>query len=199
MSSPYSLTDEAPATDQIATLPRCHHSPPSTQELRTRTATLISAVLSQDIHELDYLLFSSDPVLSMSSSSTPVSFPFLANYPDEQGWSPIHHCVSVPNPSSTVLDILYRAGADMSLYTLAGHNTPLHCLARKASASTSSSIRSFIHHLVHDLRAPLAALDHEGETCIHVAAEHGDSIEALSALLDCDTDSAVQNMRNSRG
>ncbi|KAF7795998.1 hypothetical protein EIP86_007167 [Pleurotus ostreatoroseus] len=115
------------------------------------------------------------------------------------GWSPIHHCVSVPNPSSTVLDILYRAGADVSLYTLSGHGTPLHCLAHKAGASTSSSIRSFIHHLVHDLRAPLAALDHEGETCIHVAAEHGDSIEVLSALLDCDTSGAVRNLRNKRG
>ena len=162
---------------------------------------MIAAVLPQDIHELDYLLFSSDPALSTSSSSSSVSsiFPFLTNYPDEQGWSPIHHCVSVPNPSSTVLDILYRAGADVSLYTLSGHGTPLHCLAHKAGASTSSSIRSFIHHLVHDLRAPLAALDHEGETCIHVAAEHGDSIEVLSALLDCDTSGAVRNLRNKRG
>ena len=57
----------------------------------------------------------------------------------------------------------------------------------------------FIHHLVRELRAPLSATDEDGETCLHVAAEHGESLELLLALLACDTRKAVREMRNARG
>ena len=87
----------------------------------------------------------------------------------------------------------------MSLYTLSGHGTPLHCIAYKASASTPPSIRSFVHHLVFDLRAPLSAVDDDGDTCLHIAAEHGQSLEVLEALLSCDTTGVVRAMRNARG
>ena len=53
--------------------------------------------------------------------------------------------------------------------------------------------------LVDDLRAPLAAVDQNKDTCIHVAAEHGESMEVLSALLACDALGAVREMRNARG
>ena len=99
----------------------------------------------------------------------------------------------------TVLDLLYRAGADMSLYAKSGHGTPLHCLARNARASMPLSIQSFLHHLVADLRAPLPARDANMETCIHVAAEHGQSLNVLLALLECDTTGTVRELRNSRG
>ena len=95
--------------------------------------------------------------------------------------------------------MLYRAGADMSLYTTSGHGTPLHCLAHKGRASTPASIQDFIQHLVIDLRAPLAAKDQNKDTCIHVAAERGKSIEILIALLACDSNGVVREMRNSRG
>ena len=87
----------------------------------------------------------------------------------------------------------------MSLYTSSGHGTALHCLARTARANTPATIRSFIRHLVDDLRAPLAAVDQNKETCIHIAAEHGESAEVLSALLSCDQLGSVRDMRNSRG
>jgi hypothetical protein len=45
----------------------------------------------------------------------------------------------------------------------------------------------------------LQALDHNGETCVHIAAEHGDSVEVLRAMLDSDSEHAVFEMRNSRG
>lgn len=63
----------------------------------------------------------------------------------------------------------------------------------------AARVHVFIHHLVRELRAPLSATDEEGETCMHVAAEHGGSVEVLLALLACDTRSAVRGMKNSRG
>lgn len=155
---------------------------------------LITAVRSTDVQRLHSLLFPS------ATSKTPVPpHPYLVNYPNSQGWSPIHYCVSAEKPSLTVLDILYRAGADMSLYTQSGHGTPLHCLAHNSRPTTPSSIRAFIQHLVVDLRAPLTATDENRETCIHIAAEHGGSFEVLLALLACDNTRAVRDMRNARG
>ncbi|KAI9000549.1 ankyrin [Trametes punicea] len=127
----------------------------------------------------------------------------LVNRLDSHGWSPLHYCVCAEMPSIEVLDALFLAGADTSLYTTSWHGTPLHCLARKARDPVDDTqkyrLRSFIKHLVIDLRAPLSAKDGNGETCIHVAAERGQSIEVLLALLACDTRGVVRNMKNSRG
>lgn len=101
-------------------------------------------------------------------------------------------------PSLDVLDALYYAGADVSLFTASEHYTPLHCLAKRGHASTES-LHSFTMHLVRDLRAPLNAKDRHDETCIHIAAEYGDCIDVLTALLDCDKTGAVRSMQNSRG
>lgn len=193
----YPELDESLAAQPITCHPRLV-SPISRQDLLHKTAVLVSAVVSQDIHQLDFLLF---PAVTPENtiSIPPSDYPYLINYPDEQGWSPIHYCVTAANPSFVALDILYRAGADTSLYTQSGHGTALHCLAYKADTSTTSSIRPFIHHLVDDLRAPLSAVDQEGETCIHIAAEHGQSYEVLVALLSCDVSGSVRATRNSRG
>ncbi|KAI0072753.1 ankyrin [Panus rudis PR-1116 ss-1] len=189
--------------EYVATLPdpQCHprlfHAP--NQELDDLTDSLITTVLNNDVQQLYRQLFSFTSSPS-SSSSFLDSLPFiLVNHPDSHGWSPIHYCVSAPEPSKSILDMLYRAGADVSLYTTSGHGTPLHCLAHKARASTPASIHAFVRHLVFDLRAPLSARDQNRDTCLHVAAEHGESLEVLAALLACDTTGAVQEMRNSRG
>jgi hypothetical protein len=57
----------------------------------------------------------------------------------------------------------------------------------------------FVVHLVRNLRAPLQAVDGNNETCVHVAAEHGDSAEVLRAMLDSDPEHTVSEMRDSRG
>lgn len=129
--------------------------------------------------------------------------PVVVNLPDVDGWSPIHYCVSVPNPSIEMLDALFRAGADVSLFTVEELYTPLHCLARLARISdapdSAQLLYQFTVHLVQDLRAPLSARDKNEETCIHVAAEHGECIDVLLALLECDPTGSVRNLRNSRG
>lgn len=56
----------------------------------------------------------------------------------------------------------------------------------------------FVVHLCRDLNAPMRACAAGGETCLHVAAEVGDSVEVLRALLECDVD-GVREMRNERG
>lgn len=155
--------------------------------------TLLSAVKAGNPQELHSLLV---PAESGSIATPP---PFLINYPDAQGWCAIHHCMVVETPSLEIVDILYRAGADLSLYTRSGHGTPLHCLARRAFSSTPPSVTELIRHLILDLKAPLAAKDAEDETPLHVAAEHGHSFEILLALLICDTNGTVQEMRNTRG
>ena len=127
----------------------------------------------------------------------------LVNRLDAQGWSPLHYCVSSPTPSIEILDALFLAGADTSLYTSSKHGTPLHCLAREAQDPFGSlnavRLHHFIFHLVRELRAPLAATDEDGETCLHAAAEHGRSVELLIALLACDVRNTVREMKNSRG
>lgn len=158
------------------------------------TDRLVAGVRFTDVQRLHSLLF---PPTSPTSGVLP--HPYLVNYPDERGWSPIHYCVSAERPSLTVLDILYRAGADMSLYAKSGHGTPLHCLAYNARPQMPSSIRRFIHHLVIDLRSPLSARDQNMETCIHIAAEHGQNLDVLVALLACDSTGTVRELRNARG
>lgn len=96
------------------------------------------------------------------------------------------------------VDALYHAGADVSLFTTLEHYTSLHCLARKEHACTHS-LYLFAVHLIRDLHAPLNAKDRQDETCIHIAAEHGECIDVLIAFLDCDQTCAVRNSRNSRG
>ncbi|CAL1716418.1 unnamed protein product [Somion occarium] len=194
-----SLTDLPTLDEHFVSMPHPSCPPqllhPSQQQLYDITDSLIHAISCTDVQQLYHLLFS-----PLSSSSQPHSLPpTLVNHPDSRGWSPIHHCVSASSPSKTMLDILYRAGADMSLYTTSGHGTPLHCLAHKAPASTPATIQPFIRHLVFDLRAPLAARDQNKDTCIHIAAERGDSYEVLAALLACDPTGVVREMRNSRG
>ena len=102
-----------------------------------------------------------------------------------------------------ILDALFLAGADTSLYTSSKHGTPLHCLARKAidtsNAAQAARLHVFVNHLVRELRAPLAAADEEDETCLHVAAESGLSMEVLLALLACDGHQTVREMKNARG
>lgn len=184
--------------DMLATIPLAHLHPrlpdPPLDDIASITHTLISAVFSSDLSQLHSILHSSIPLMSLSSPLPTI----LINHPDGYGWSPIHYCVSVEEPSRAVLDVLYRAGADVSLYT-ADCNTPLHCLAFKARTFTSPSIRSFIYHLVFDLRAPLSATNKDKETCVHIAARRGQSMEVLAALLACDPTGKVREMRNAQG
>jgi ankyrin repeat protein len=126
------------------------------------------------------------------------------NLPDPKGWSPIHYCAAAEYPSIEILDALYCAGA-VSLFTTHEQWTPLHCFGQSTRQFPHDrpelciSLYQFITHLVHDLRAPLAARDKEDETCIHVAAEKGNCIEMLIVLLDCDTAGTVRELRNARG
>ncbi|KZT19799.1 ankyrin [Neolentinus lepideus HHB14362 ss-1] len=169
--------------------------------------SLITAITSTELPLLHSLLFPQPPsVVPTPSSSTLflTSDPLLVNLPDASGWSAIHYCVSVPKPSVEVLDALYRAGAEISLFTRSEQWTPLHCLARHArnwdyDHVAAGNMYRFVMHLVKDLRAPLAAKDRNENTCIHIAAEHGENIEVLMALLDCDVEGAVRNMRNAQG
>ncbi|KZT73129.1 ankyrin [Daedalea quercina L-15889] len=166
-----------------------------------RAEFLVQAVIVGDVGRLHSMLFSHAQCLTLGSDQTPPQY--LVNLPDATGWCPIHYCVSTEHPSVEVLDILYRAGADVSLYTTAGHETPLHCLAYKArqpkTPDQAASLRSFILHLVRDLHAPLSARDHNMDTCLHVAAEHGRSTDVVTALLAADTSGTLRELRNSRG
>ncbi|KAI0671574.1 hypothetical protein C8Q78DRAFT_972854 [Trametes maxima] len=165
---------------------------PSEATLAKATSSLIRAVCTGDVLSLHQHLF-------LNLHRTPV----LVNRLDSQGWSPLHYCVCAENLSLEVLDALFLAGADTSLYTSSRHGTSLHCLARDASHPPNDDqvphLHAFVRHLVVDLRAPLSAQDENGETCIHVAAEHGQSVEVLLALLSCDFRGVVREMVNSRG
>ena len=107
------------------------------------------------------------------------------------------------SPAREILDALYLAGADISLPTAIDLHTPLHCLAltscQPLDALDAGLLYSFTVHLIRDLRAPLGAQDRNGETCIHIAAERGASVDVLSAFLDCDPKSIIREIRNSRG
>lgn len=145
------------------------------------TDRLIRAILSTDVPTVQSLLSAS----SSPHTSLDGDYPhdaLLVNKPNARGWSPIHYCMAAKEPLPEVLDALYFAGADTSLFTANEYYTPLHCLATRACI-VSYSLHSFIVHLVRDLRAPLSARDRENETCIHLAAEHGATIDVLQALL----------------
>ena len=165
----------------------------SRKEVSQLTGSIVDAILSNDISALHSILF---------SSSFVARSPALVNLPDQEGWSPIHYCAAAEHPSVEVLDALYLAGADTSLFSTSGHGTALHCLARAgdtAYGTPAESLRSFVHHLIRDLRAPLSAKDDRQETCLHIAAEHGHSIDVVIAFLECDTKGTVRQMRNARG
>ncbi|KAH9856484.1 ankyrin [Lenzites betulinus] len=166
--------------------------PPSEATLSKATTSLIRAVRAGDASSLIQHLFQNHHRASI-----------LVNRQDAQGWSPLHYCVCADNLSIEILDALFLAGADASLYTSSHHGTPLHCLAREVQDPIGdmqvSHLHAFVKHLVHDLRAPLSAQDEDGETCIHVAAEHGQSVEVLLALLVCDSRSVVRELKNARG
>ncbi|KAI0368717.1 ankyrin [Pilatotrama ljubarskyi] len=187
--APYAAQVESWMTSSLKSKPPLL---PSEAVLSKATGGLIHAVCAGNVHGLYQHLFH-------NSHRTSV----LVNQLDSQGWSPLHHGICSDNASVEVLDALFLAGADMSLYTASKHGTPLHCLARKRKGPVGdvavSQLHAFIKHLVLDLRAPLSARDANGETCIHVAAEHGHSIDVLRALLACDHRGAVRNLKNSRG
>lgn len=133
-----------------------------------------------------------------------MSAPVLVNRLDTDGWGPIHHCVSVKHPCIQVLDALYCAGAEVALFTTNEHYTPLHILSQSAklfveNSDDALSLYHFTVHLIHNLRAPLSARDQNDETCIHIAAEHGNCINLLMIFLDCDITGSVRELRNSRG
>lgn len=183
--------------------PAAPFSPPATafspESLSRITDSVVNAILTADLSSIYALLFS-----PQSFEPSPLeNGPILVNVPDTEGWSAIHYCVSVPNPSIEILDALYRAGADVSLFTAWEHYTPLHCLARLARVTDASNSGQFLYqlavHLICDLHAPLSARDRNEETCIHVAAEHGECIDVLYAFLDCDPTGSYRNLRNSRG
>jgi hypothetical protein len=176
-----------------------------TQEATARlTATLVSSIRASDFAFIHSLLFSPSIPTSSPSDLYPMSVPVLVNLPDSKGWSPIHHCAAIEEPSLDTLDALYCAGADVSLFTLHEQQTALHILAHYACTSKTNpdrthSLRDFALHLIQDLRAPLAARDINDETCIHIAAEHGNSVDLLNLFLACDTTGAIRQLKNSRG
>lgn len=176
-----------------------------TQEATTRlTNTLVSSIRASDLAFIHSLLFSPSVPTSSPSDLYPMSVPVLVNLPDSNGWSLIHHCAANKEPSLDILDALYCAGADVSLFTLHEQQTALHILAHYACTSTITPDRThsfcdFALHLIQDLRAPLAARDKNDETCIHIAAEHGNSVDLLILFLTCDTNGAIREFKNSRG
>ena len=180
--------------------------PPSSifrQEATTRLiATLASSIRTSDLAFIHSLLFAPSVPTSSPSDLYPMSAPVLVNLPDSEGWSLIHHCAASEEPSLEILDALYCAGADVSLFTLHEQQTALHILAHHASTinpDRTHSFHDFALHLIQDLRAPLAARDKNDETCIHIAAEHGNSIDLLILFLACDTTGAIREFKNSRG
>ncbi|KAH9945271.1 ankyrin [Epithele typhae] len=169
-----------------------HWPVPSESVLPKSTTALANAVIAGDLSAVHQILFPPSHRPSVQ-----------VNRLDQQGWAPIHYCVCSMNPSVEILDALFLAGADTSLYTTSKHGTPLHDLARQAPEPSSpfnaARLHVFIHHLVRELRAPLAATDENDETCLHVAAEHGQSMDVLLALLACDSHNTVRQMKNARG
>ncbi|RDX57555.1 ankyrin [Lentinus brumalis] len=189
LPQPHAAYAQACSTSSI----ELSHWPAPSDAISTRsTAALIRAIADGDVPSIYQVLFP-------ATHRTTV----LVNRLDSHGWGPLHHCVCSPNPSVEIIDALFLAGADTSMYTASRHGTVLHCLARKAQHPVNPTQRDrlhiFVHHLIRELRAPLAATDENGETCIHVAAECGQTMEVLLALLACDTRNTVREMKNSRG
>ena len=175
-----------------------------TDELIARsTSTLVRAINTSKTWLIYHTLF--PPTLYQPDKADASYRNILVNRPDSSGWSPIHYCAAHEKPSIEVLDALYCAGADVSLFTDREHYTPLHCLAKCAVShgndlsDNDSTVYQFAVHLIRDLRAPMSACDKHNETCLHIAAERGESLDVLLAFLDCDITGAVQEMRNDRG
>ena len=176
----------------------------SPSRIQASVHPLINAVLTSDIDTVYKLLYpAAHSFTTRSPTSTVLSPAALVNLPDSQGWSAIHYCVSLPLPSVRILDALFLAGADINLYTADHCASPLHCLARAPrdgnEQDSSFQLYSFIVHLVQDLGASLRTIDANGDTCLHVAAEDGQSLDVLMALLDCDTTGTVRKIQNARG
>lgn len=168
----------------------------SPTDFRSPVKRLVAAISSSDLPTVHSLLFPST-TSQTSTSSTPA----LVNLPDESGWAPIHYCVIAPRANVSMLDTLYLAGADLSLYTADNTMTPLHIIARHCGVNNGTSFRmyAFILHLVRDLGASLDAVNLNGETCIHVAARSGRCVDVLMALLECDADGVVRKIRDNKG
>lgn len=161
----------------------------TSSSLNKATDTILQQIHSND-QALCTTLFAA--LLSVS--------PPLVNNRDAKGWSPIHHCASTSEPSVRTLDTLYCAGADVALFTDLEHYTALHCFASSDHTKCpSEALYRYIYHLVRDLRAPLSARDKKGNTCIHIAARHGHSIEVLEVLLKCDLSHSVRDLCNAKG
>ena len=166
------------------------------------TNALIGSIVASDLTFLHRLLFPPRSTPTHPTQAPSFSNPLLVNRADSNGWSPIHHCAAVSHPSIVALDSLYMAGADVSLFTTREQFTPLHVLALRANIRSNTSSRDlylFAIHLIRDLRAPLSARDKDDNTCIHLAAERGQSLELLNAFLECDSTGYVRTLRNSDG
>ncbi|KAF6759873.1 hypothetical protein DFP72DRAFT_119153 [Ephemerocybe angulata] len=193
-------THSLPSSDNLDPPPAFIFNTEATSRLLD---TLVSSIRSDDLPFIHSLLFS--PAISPSSPSSlyPMSAPVLVNLPDAKGWSLVHHALSVKFPSIDLLDSLYCAGADLALFTVNEQWTPLHILAQSQylfsdDQTHANSLYELVVHLIRDLRAPLSARDKNDETCIHIAAEHGPSLELLACLLDMDK-TGVRQLKNSRG
>jgi len=75
----------------------------------------------------------------------------------------------------------------------------MHVPTRQIPTEHNQGLLDFTSHLICDLRAPLASRDKNDETCIHIAAEHGNSVDLLYFLLACDTTGSIRQFKNSRG
>jgi ankyrin repeat protein len=167
---------------------------------------ILSAITTNEISILNTLLFPPPSLTTPPSDLSPI---ILINWLDSKGLAPIHYAVSVEKPKIEIIDALYKAGADMNFCASWKKSTALHCLARFARDEHLSTnpdpptmeklLFYFTVHLVKHLKASLAARDSSGESCLHIAAEHGESAAVLRALIYCDEDRSVREMRNDRG
>jgi hypothetical protein len=89
----------------------------SLQLTKSLTNALIGAILTDDLSSVNRLLFPGRtiPLLPNFTSSFPTTL--LVNCLGHKGWSPIHRCVGATHSSIAILDALYMAGADVSLFT----------------------------------------------------------------------------------
>ncbi|KAF8634145.1 hypothetical protein AX15_001049 [Amanita polypyramis BW_CC] len=215
IARPFSYrTQPGPNTDFQLLYPLLAPSPPLDYfdpiALTRAAQSIISCIESEDLPFLYSILFAPPLPHDAPVTKYPLSVPLLINRPDEKtGWSPIHYCAAATRPNVHILDALYCAGADVSLFTKEEEATALHilamlvCLPEKVDTQAYelrlAELYDFTVHLISDLRAPLAARDKDDETCIHVAAEHGSCIELLMIFLECDATGAIREMRNARG
>ncbi|KDQ13519.1 hypothetical protein BOTBODRAFT_33533 [Botryobasidium botryosum FD-172 SS1] len=156
---------------------------------------ILHAIGTRDIPRLRTLLFPPGSPIATSPL-------IIINWRDVKGFGLLHYAITLTQPSEEIVDLLYLAGADMGIRASSLNSTPLHCLARWANAAGNSPdipLFSFVVHLIRNLKAPLFAIDETKETCLHVAAEHGKSADIVRALLYCDSNGLMREMRNKRG